>query len=298
MAIFKGSGVALVTPMKENEDINFEKLEELVEFHIANGTDAIIVCGTTGEPSTQDVPEHMEAVRCAASAAKGRIPIIAGCGSNNTRTSEYTSKECQKAGADGLLMVTPYYNKATQKGLIEHFTRLAKGVDLPIILYNVPGRTGLNMLPETAVELGKTCENIVAIKEASGNLSQIAKLAALLRENPVMDIYSGNDDQIAPVLSLGGIGVISVFANICPRETHDMVMAYLNGDTAKCTEMQLKALDLMNTLFIEVNPIPVKTAMNLLGYGVGPLRSPLCEMDPANVEKLKKALVGYGLKLA
>ncbi len=298
MEIFKGSGVALVTPMKENEEINFEKLEELVEYHVSNQTDAIIVCGSTGEPSTQDVPEHMEAVRCAVSAAKGRIPVIAGCGSNNTRTAEYTSRESQKAGADALLMVTPYYNKATQKGLVQHFTRLAKGVDLPIILYNVPARTGLNMLPETAFELGKTWENIVAVKEASGDLSQVAKLAALLRENPVMDIYSGNDDQIAPVLSLGGIGVISVFANICPNDAHDMVMAFLEGDVKKCTDMQLKALELMNALFIEVNPIPVKTAMNLLGYGVGPLRSPLCEMDPANVEKLKKAIVNYGLKLA
>ena len=197
MAIFKGAGVAMVTPMKENEDINFDKIEELVEFHINNGTDALIICGTTGEPSTQEVDEHMEVVACAVQAAKKRIPIIAGCGSNNTRTSEFTSRKSQENGADGLLMVTPYYNKATQKGLIEHYTRLAKGVDLPIILYNVPSRTGVNLLPETAVTLGKTCENIVAVKEASGNLSQVAKLAALAQDSGCLDIYSGNDDHVS-----------------------------------------------------------------------------------------------------
>lgn len=297
MAIFKGSGVAMVTPMKENEEINFDKVAELVEFHINNGTDALIICGTTGEPSTQEIGEHMDVVACAVQAAKKRIPIIAGCGSNNTRTSEYTSKKCQENGADGLLMVTPYYNKATQKGLIEHFTRLAKGVDLPIILYNVPGRTGLNLLPETAVTLAKTCENIVAVKEASGNISQIAKLAALAQDSGCLDIYSGNDDQIAPVMSLGGLGVISVLGNIAPKYTHDTVMAYLNGDPATCTKMQLDALDLINTLFCEVNPIPVKTAMNLMGMEVGPLRSPLCEMDPKNVERLRKALTDFGIKV-
>lgn len=295
MAVFKGSGVALVTPMKENEDINFEKLEELVEFHIKNGTDAIIVCGTTGEPSTLEIPEHIEAIECAVKAADKRIPIIAGCGSNNTRTSEFTSTESQRVGADALLMVTPYYNKTTQKGLISHFTRLAAGVDIPIILYNVPSRTGLNLLPETAYELGRTCDNIVAVKEASGNISQIAKLAAILKEDPVMDFYSGNDDQIAPVMSLGGSGVISVLANICPRYTHDMAMAYLEGNPKKCMDMQLDSLDLINNLFTEVNPIPVKAAMNLMGFEVGPLRSPLCEMAPENLEKLKKALVKMGL---
>lgn len=297
MALFKGAGVAMVTPMKENEDINFEKMEELVEFHINNGTDAIIVCGTTGEPSTQTVKEHMDAVACAIDAAKKRIPIIAGCGSNNTRTAEYTSQTSQKLGADGLLMVTPYYNKCTQKGLIEHFTRLAKGVDLPIILYNVPSRTGVNMLPETAFTLGKTCENIVAVKEASGDISQIAKLAAMLQNDHCMDIYSGNDDQIAPILSLGGIGVISVLSNVAPRQTHDIVAAYFDGDPAKCTKLQLEALDLINALFCEVNPIPVKTAMNLMGMEVGPLRSPLCTMDPKNEERLRSALINYGIKL-
>ena len=297
MAIFKGAGVAMVTPMKENEDINFEKIEELVEFHINNGTDAIIVCGTTGEPSTQDVDEHMEAIGCAVQAAKKRIPIIAGCGSNNTRTSEYTSTTSQKLGADALLMVTPYYNKCTQKGLYEHFVRLAKGVDLPIILYNVPGRTGLNMLPETAVKLGRDCENIVAIKEASGNISQIGQLAAMLQDEPVLDIYSGNDDQIAPIMALGGIGVISVLSNVAPQQTHDMVQAFFDGDIAKCTRMQLEAMDLINALFCEVNPIPVKTAMNLMGMEVGPLRSPLCSMDPKNEERLRKALTDYGIQL-
>ena len=297
MAIFKGAGVAMVTPMKENEDINFEKIEELVEFHINNGTDAIIVCGTTGEPSTQDVDEHMEAIGCAVQAAKKRIPIIAGCGSNNTRTSEYTSTTSQKLGADALLMVTPYYNKCTQKGLYEHFVRLAKGVDLPIILYNVPSRTGLNMLPETAVKLGRDCENIVAIKEASGNISQIGQLAAMLQDEPVLDIYSGNDDQIAPIMALGGIGVISVLSNVAPQQTHDMVQAFFDGDIEKCTRMQLEAMDLINALFCEVNPIPVKTAMNLMGMEVGPLRSPLCSMDPKNEERLRKALTDYGIQL-
>ncbi|MBR5931592.1 MAG: 4-hydroxy-tetrahydrodipicolinate synthase [Lachnospiraceae bacterium] len=297
MAIFKGAGVAMVTPMKENEDINFEKIEELVEFHINNGTDAIIVCGTTGEPSTQDVDEHMEAIGCAVNAAKKRIPIIAGCGSNNTRTSEYTSTTSQKLGADALLMVTPYYNKCTQKGLYEHFVRLAKGVDLPIILYNVPSRTGVNMLPETAVKLGRDCENIVAIKEASGNISQIGQLAAMLQDEPVLDIYSGNDDQIAPILALGGIGVISVLSNVAPQQTHDMVQAFFDGDIAKCTRMQLEAMDLIGALFCEVNPIPVKTAMNLMGMEVGPLRSPLCSMDPKNEERLRKALTDYGIQL-
>ena len=297
MAIFKGSGVAMVTPMKENEDINYEKIEEYVEYHIANGTDALIICGTTGEPSTQDVDEHMEAIRCAVAAAKKRIPIVAGCGSNNTRTSAYTSKKSQEYGADALLMVTPYYNKATQKGLIEHYTKLAAGVDLPIILYNVPSRTGVNLLPETAIKLGQTCENIVAVKEASGNISQIAKLAKLAKETGCLDIYSGNDDQVAPIMALGGLGVISVLGNIAPKYTHDMVMAYLNGDPATCTKMQLEALDLINALFVEVNPIPVKTAMNLMGMEAGPLRSPLCEMEPANLEKLRKALTDFGIQL-
>lgn len=297
MAVFKGSAVALVTPMKENEDIDFDKIKELVEFHIENGTDAIVVCGTTGEPSTLEIPEHIEAIEAAVDAAKKRIPIIAGCGSNNTRTSEFTSRESLRVGADALLMVTPYYNKATQEGLIRHFERLAKGVDLPIILYNVPGRTGLNMLPETAVELGKRCENIVAIKEASGNISQIAQLAALLEKDPVLDFYSGNDDQIAPVMSLGGLGVISVFANICPRQTHDMAMAYLEGDPEKCRKMQLEALELINALFLEVNPIPVKTAMNMMGMEVGPLRSPLCDMAEGNRKKLEAALRSYGIDI-
>lgn len=298
MAIFEGSGVALITPMKENEDVNFDKLEELVEFHIENHTDAIVACGTTGEPATLSVPEHLDVIRAVVKAAAGRIPVIGGCGSNDTRTSEEMSVECEKMGCDALLMVTPYYNKCTQKGLISHYQRIAKGTDLPIIVYNVPGRTGVNILPETAVELGKTCENIVAIKEASGNISQIATLAALLREEPVLDIYSGNDDQIAPIMALGGIGVISVLANICPKETHDIAQAYLDGDAKKCTELQLKAQDFINTLFIEVNPIPVKTAMNLVGMEVGPLRSPLCDMEPSNLEKLKTSMVNYGIKLA
>ena len=298
MAIFEGSGVALITPMKENEEVNFEKLEELVEFHINNGTDAIVACGTTGEPATLTVPEHLKVIEAVVKTASGRIPVIGGCGSNDTRTSEEMSVECQKMGCDAILMVTPYYNKCTQKGLISHYTRVAKGVDLPIILYNVPSRTGVNILPKTAVELGKTCDNIVAIKEASGNISQIAKLAALLKEDPVLDIYSGNDDQITAIMALGGLGVISVLANICPKETHDITHAFLDGDVKKCADLQLEALDFINNLFIEVNPIPIKVAMNLVGMEVGPLRSPLCEMDPANLEILKKSMINYGLTLA
>ncbi len=294
MAIFKGAGVAMVTPMKENEDINFEKIEELVEFHINNGTDAIIVCGTTGEPSTQSVEEHMEAVGCAVAAAKKRIPIIAGCGSNNTRTAEETSTTSQKLGADGLLMVTPYYNKCTQKGLIEHYTMIAQSVSLPIIMYNIPGRTGgLLIQPETVVHLCKTVPNIVGVKDATGNISEVAQLAALAKGT--VDIYSGNDDQVVPIMSLGGKGVISVLSNVAPKETHEMCAAFLSGDIEKSRQIQLDAIPLINALFCEVNPIPVKKGMQLLGIDTGVLRRPLTEMEPEHAARLKAEMEAFGI---
>lgn len=296
MAIFKGAGVAIVTPMKDNGEVNFEKLGEILEEQIAGSTDAIIICGTTGESSTLTHEEHLEAIRYTVDKVAKRIPVIAGTGSNCTETAIYLSKEAEKIGADGLLLVTPYYNKATQKGLIAHYTSIANAVTLPIILYNVPSRTGCNIQPETAAYLAKNVENIVGIKEASGNISQIAKMM-LLAEGSI-DLYSGNDDQIVPLLSLGGIGVISVLSNIAPQQTHDIVELYLEGKVKESCELQLKALPLMNALFSEVNPIPVKKAMNLMGKEVGPLRAPLTEMEEENAQKLAKAMVDFGLTLA
>lgn len=295
MAIFKGAGVAIVTPMKENGEVYYEKLGELIEFQIANGTDAIIICGTTGESSTLTHEEHLDVIRYAVEKTAKRIPVIAGTGSNCTDTAIYLSQEAEKIGADALLLVTPYYNKATQKGLIRHYTRIADSVKLPIILYNVPGRTGCNILPETAVALAKNVENIVAIKEASGNIAQVAKLMSLA--DGCIDLYSGEDGQVVPALSLGGIGVISVLSNIAPRQTHDMVALYLEGRIEESRRIQLRAVPLVDALFCEVNPIPVKTALNLMGMNVGPLRGPLCEMDEANVPKLKKAMEDFGITL-
>ncbi len=289
--VFKGSGVALVTPMAE-KGVNFDKIEELVEFHINNSTDALIICGTTGEAPTLGDREHLEAVECAVHKANKRIPVIAGTGSNDIAHACMMSQEVQKLGADAVLCVTPYYNKATQKGLVKSFQKIASSVDLPVILYSVPSRTGVNIAPETAKELSKV-ENIVAIKEASGNISQVAEIARLCEGN--MDIYSGNDDQIIPVMSLGGVGVISVLANIAPQQTHDMVYAWLKGDMHKALKMQLDSIELIGALFCEVNPIPVKTAMNLMGMEVGDLRLPLCEMSDTNKQKLEKALKNYGL---
>lgn len=296
MSLFKGAGVAIVTPMKENGEVNFEKLGELLEYQIANSTDAIIICGTTGESSTLTHEEHLDVIKYAIDKVAKRIPVIAGTGSNCTETAIYLSQEAEKYGADGLLLVTPYYNKATQKGLIKHYTRIANSVKLPIILYNVPGRTGCNIQPETAVELAKNVENIVAIKEASGNIAQVAKLMSLAEG--CIDLYSGEDGQVVPALSLGGIGVISVLSNVAPKETHDMVQLYLDGKVEESRDIQLKAIPLVDALFCEVNPIPVKTALNLMGWEVGPLRGPLCEMDEANVEKLIKAMKDFGIKLA
>ena len=293
MAVFKGSGVALVTPMNEDLSVNFEKLKELVDFHVEHGTDAIIICGTTGEAATQSHEEHLETVRACVEYADKRIPVIAGTGSNCTDTAIYLSQKAQEYGADGLLVVSPYYNKATQKGLIAHFTAIANSVDLPIILYNVPGRTGCNILPETIAELVKNVENIVGVKEASGNISQVAKIMELTGGN--IDLYSGNDDQIVPALSLGGIGVISVLANIAPQETHDMCAKYLEGDVKGSLELQLKYLSVIDHLFTEVNPIPVKKALNLMGMEVGGLRMPLTEMTPENTKKLEIEMKKVGI---
>ncbi len=292
MSIFTGAGVALVTPTFPDGTVNFEKMKELIEFQLANGTDALIICGTTGEASTLSDEAQIACVRYAAEVAKGRVPVIAGAGSNDTAHCIDLAKGCETAGADAVLLVTPYYNKATQKGLILHYTAVAESLTIPIILYNVPGRTGCNIAPKTVLELSKV-KNIVAIKEASGNLSQIAEVAALVP--PDFDIYSGNDDQILPILSLGGKGVISVLSNIAPKQTHDMVVKFLGGDLKGAISLQLDAIDLISALFCEVNPIPVKTALGLMGYEVGPCRMPLCAMEDKNLETLKKAMKDYGL---
>lgn len=296
MAIFTGAGVAIVTPMKANGEVNYEKLGELLEYQIANSTDAIIICGTTGESSTLTHEEHLDVIKYAIDKVAKRIPVIAGTGSNCTETAVYLSQEAEKMGADALLIVTPYYNKATQKGLIQHYTKIANSVKLPIIMYNVPGRTGCNIQPETAVALAKNVENIVAIKEASGNIAQVGKIMSLA--DGCIDLYSGEDGQVVPMLSLGGKGVISVLSNIAPKETHDMVALYLEGKVKESCEIQLKAIPLVDALFCEVNPIPVKTALNLMGMDAGAFRGPLCEMEEANKEKLIKAMKDFGIKLA
>lgn len=293
MSIFEGAGVALITPFKENGEINYSKLEELVEEQIAGGTDSIVVCGTTGEAATLTHDEHIREIRFVCDIVNGRIPVIAGTGSNCTATAVYLSQCAEEAGADGLLLVSPYYNKSTQKGLKVHFTEVAQAVRLPILLYNIPGRTGINITPETIVSLCKEVENIVGVKEASGNFSAIAKIASL--SNGWVDLYSGNDDQIVPLMSLGGKGVISVLSNIAPAKVHEMCEAYFKGDTAKSCRMQLEAIPLIEALFCEVNPIPVKEAMNMMGKEVGPYRKPLVEMEPQNKERLRKELERYGL---
>lgn len=295
MAIFTGAGVAIVTPMKENGEINYEKLGELIEEQIAGGTDAIIACGTTGESACMSHEEHLDVIAYTVKKVAKRVPVIAGTGSNYTDTAIYLSQEAEKLGADALLLVTPYYNKATQKGLIAHYTAVANAVTLPIIMYNVPSRTGCNILPQTAVTLAKNVKNIVGIKEASGNISQVAKLMQLA--DGCIELYSGNDDQVVPILSLGGVGVISVLSNIAPKQTHDIVDLYMQGKTKESCELQLKALPLIDALFCEVNPIPVKTALNLMGKEVGPLRLPLCEMEEAHVELLKKEMINFGIEV-
>ena len=293
MAIFKGAGVALVTPFHEDESVNYEALEALLEMQIAGHTDAIIVCGTTGEPSTMTEEERVSVIKFAVEKVKKRVPVIAGTGGNNTREAIEMSKKAESLGADGLLVVTPYYNKATQEGLFLHYKAIADAVNIPIIMYNVPSRTGLNLLPETAVRIARECKNVVAIKEASGNIDQIANLAKI--GSDVLDIYSGNDDEVVPILSLGGIGVISVLSNIAPQETHDMVMEYLEGDRTKALDIQLKYLDVIHALFCEVNPIPAKAALNMMGMNAGVMRLPLTEMSEKNKGVLNAAMEEVGL---
>ncbi len=293
MAIFKGSGVALVTPMKDNMEVDYDKLEELVEFHISNDTDAIIIVGTTGEGSTLSMEEHRKTIKSCVEFVKGRIPVVAGTGSNNTATAIQHAKEAQEDGADAALIVTPYYNKATQQGLIKHYSMIADETSLPIILYNVPSRTGTNIAPETVAHLIKTKENIVGLKEATGNMAQAAKTVALCDGN--IELYSGEDGLVVPLMSIGAIGVISVIANIAPRQTHDMVTDYLEGSGDLALKAQLKALPLIDALFSEVNPIPVKKALNLMGKNVGSLRPPLCEMSEENAKVLEQAMRDYGL---
>ena len=297
MAIFKGAGVAIITPMHEDGSVNYEKLEEILEFQIANSTDAVIICGTTGESSTMTHGEHLKTIKFAVDKVAKRVPVIAGTGSNCTETAIMMSKEAASYGVDALLVVTPYYNKATQKGLIAHYTAIANAVpETPIIMYNVPSRTGCTLQPATVAALVKNVKNIVGIKAASGDLSQIAKMMSMAGEN--LELYSGNDDQILPIMSLGGLGVISVLSNVAPKQTHDIVMKFMEGDTREAARLQLEAIPLINALFCEVNPIPVKTAMNMMGMEVGPLRMPLCEMEESNKETLAKAMKDYGLKLA
>lgn len=294
MAIFTGAGVAIVTPFKENGEVNYEKFAEQIEYQVKNQTDAIIVCGTTGEASTLSHEEHLEVIRFCVKQVNKRIPVIAGTGSNCTETAVYLSKEAQAAGVDGLLVVTPYYNKATQKGLLEHFTIVANAVSVPILLYNIPGRTGgVNILPETVVSLCKNVENIVGVKDATDNISQIARMMALAEG--CVDLYSGNDNQIVPIMALGGLGVISVLSNIAPKQTHDICAKFLNGDVAGSRKLQLDAIQLVDALFCEVNPIPVKKAMNLMGMEAGTLRRPLTEMEDANAARLAQAMKEYGL---
>lgn len=291
MTLFKGSGVAIITPFKE-DGIDFIKLEELIEWQIEQGTDSIIICGTTGEASTMSDEEQKEAIKYTVDIVKKRVPVIAGTGSNSTHHAIEMSKYAEEVGSDGLLIVTPYYNKTTQKGLIEHYTTIADNVTIPIIVYNVPGRTGLNILPETLVKLSEH-KNIVAIKEASGDIGQVAEMARLLPED--FYIYSGNDYMVVPLMSLGGKGVISVVANIIPKDTHNMAMYYLDGKIEEAKKLQLKMNGLVNSLFTETNPIPVKTALNLMGMNVGKLRLPLTEMSSTNIEILKIEMEAYDL---
>lgn len=295
MSIFTGAGVALITPMYDDGSINYDEMERIVNNQIENGTDAIIVCGTTGEASTMSHEEHIETIKACVDMTKKRIPVIAGTGSNCTATAVYLSQEAQKAGADGLLVVSPYYNKATQNGLKKHFTEIAKSVDIPMILYNIQGRTGVNIQPKTIADLVKEVDNIVGVKEASGDLSQIATLLSLAQGD--IDVYSGNDEQILPIVALGGKGVISVLSHVAPRDTHDIVAKLMAGDVKGSQELQLKYIPLINALFSEVNPIPVKAAMNMMGFQVGSLRMPLTEMEDENKKVLRQAMLDAGIKV-
>ena len=294
MALFKGAGVALITPMHEDGSVNFDALKEIIEEQIDKGTDAIISVGTTGEAATLSVEEHVEVIAYTTKVVNHRIPLIAGTGSNCTESAVELSRQAEEVGADGLLLVTPYYNKATQKGLIHHYTEIANAVKLPCLLYNIPSRTGLTIQPETVAYLGKNVPNIVGMKEASGNFTNILRTLEFL-DGHEFDLYSGNDDQIIPLMSLGAKGVISVLACVAPRKTHELCRAMLDSDVRKAAAMQIEAAELIHQLFIEVNPIPVKTALNLMGKEVGPLRLPLCEMEPEHLESLKSAMKEYGI---
>ena len=293
MSVFTGAGVAIITPMKANGEVNYEKLGEFIDYQIENSTDAIVICGTTGEASTLTHEEHIETIRFAADHVKKRVPVIAGTGSNCTETAVYLSQEAQKAGVDACLVVTPYYNKATQKGLIKHYTTVAKSVDLPIIMYNVPGRTGCNIQPETAATLAKDVDNIVAIKAATGNMAQESKTMALAEGR--LDMYSGEDGLIVPLMSIGAKGVISVLSNVAPQQTHDICAKFEEGKIEEARQLQFNALELVDALFCEGIPVPVKHALNLQGWDMGPLRMPLCEMEDANLERLKNAMIQYGI---
>ena len=293
MSVFTGAGVAIITPMKANGEVNYEKLGEFIDYQIENSTDAIVICGTTGEASTLTHEEHIETIRFAADHVKKRVPVIAGTGSNCTETAVYLSQEAQKAGVDACLVVTPYYNKATQKGLIKHYTTVAKSVDLPIIMYNVPGRTGCNIQPETAATLAKDVDNIVAIKAATGNMAQESKTMALAEGR--LDMYSGEDGLIVPLMSIGAKGVISVLSNVAPQQTHDICAKFAEGKIEEARQLQFNALELVDALFCEVNPVPVKHALNLQGWDMGPLRMPLCDMEDANLERLRNAMIQYGI---
>lgn len=294
MAIFTGAGVAIVTPFHEDGSVNYEAFAAIIEDQIAGGTDAIIVCGTTGEASTLSHEEHLDVIRYCVKQVNGRIPVIAGTGSNCTQTAVYLSQEAEKAGVDGILVVTPYYNKCTQNGLYEHFKIVAESVNVPMILYNIPGRTGGVLIqPQTVVRLCKEVPNIVGVKDATGDLSEVATLLALA--DGAVDVYSGNDDQIVPILSLGGKGVISVLSNVAPRQTHDICQRFFDGDVAGSRKIQLDAIDLIHALFCEVNPIPVKKGLNLQGKQAGPMRRPLTDMEDANAARLEKAMKEFGI---
>ncbi len=296
MAIFKGAGVAIVTPMKNNEEVNYDKLEEIINMQIDGGTDCIVIAGTTGEGSTLSMEEHSEVIRKAVEFTRHRIPVVAGTGSNCTRSAIQLSQEAEEAGVDGLLSVTPYYNKATQAGLIRHYSAIADSTKCPIILYNVPSRTGCNILPETVATLVNTKSNIVGLKEATGNMAQASKTMYLC--DGKLDLYSGEDGLVLPMMAIGGIGVISVWSNVAPAKVHALCDAFFKGDLAAAQKLQAEALPLIDALFSEVNPIPVKTAMNLMGLEVGPLRSPMCEMGAANATKMAEVMKAYGIKLA
>lgn len=293
MSIFTGAGVAIITPFHQDGSVNYEEFENLIEFQIENGTDAVIAAGTTGEASTLSHQEHLEVIRHCVDIVKGRVPVIAGTGSNCTETAVHLSREAQRYGADGVLLVSPYYNKATQNGLYEHFKKIASSIQIPALLYNVPGRTGCNIQPETIIRLCQDTENIIGVKEASGSISQIARLLSLA--DGKIDVYSGNDDQIVPILSLGGKGVISVLSNVAPKQTHEICRLFFEGKVAESAQVQLKSMELIEALFSEVNPIPVKCGLDFMGYQTGVPRLPLTELETGHKEELKRAMLRYGI---